>query len=594
MSRNPFRLVSELPDSWTDAYTGEARRVDTGSAPEVSQRARQQRRFGGVLDEGEDKRHRHVAREGEEQEAEIVRPQMPSRKDELDSAAKMFIGRAEHQAQAQDMEPKDERVEKTDRKLVIGMHKQQEAEEDDKRFQAAEGIFTTAAASSDASLRFRLDRKEDTDMRIEGSTNVRAELAEQIDLHDPRLASFAQTLITAAASQVLDAIPLQGGDDRIANELVWDILTQRGEQAAGVELRPMQHTQLAGWIKRRVVDEAERRLAVLGAGGLESGASALGENLPGAKREALETRQTAGAPDLQLLLQATNPELKNDTMMQERVGTWALHVLSGKVGVDQAAVRKGLKADGLQALGRLTLELLAASKAAGNKFQVQLKPEDDAEAFARGLASGTLDSIAKQRHDAGVREEEMIQELGGWRNEGFAPKLRTLTRKELGELLRNETAIQDLQTVQMLLPMEYTADQALDALRELLADDTARPQDSLAIDILSGGKEALALFSSDARRKTENVARSGGAAAAGTVHEKQVETGQSSLSLRTDYESTAVATDIQIESKAQSSVAKRKRDADAKQKAWAVVGELDGADGITEEKRRSVHVGTQN
>jgi hypothetical protein len=77
--------------------------------------------------------------------------------------------------------------------------------------------------------------------------------------------------------------------------------------------------------------------------------------------------------DIQYVSKASKTELKNDSLVQERIGTWAISVMGQSVKLDKSALRKGLKKEALQALGRIAMQLIGTMKITETKFNPNSK-----------------------------------------------------------------------------------------------------------------------------------------------------------------------------------------------------------------------------
>ena len=204
-------------------------------------------------------------------------------------------------------------------------------------------------------------------------------------------------------------------------------------------------------------------------------------------------------PDLQFILdRAHASEWKDDGVVQERAGLWALYVASARTGLSPEALRAGFKDKALQALGRLALQLLS-STSAKQLNTVHSSRLGTEQTFVKGSAVGT-----RSAHQL-ASTQRLRNDLSTQQRAAESPPTQTrvaVALQDVGAFFQTDATQVDLQTIQSGLDLDTTADEVFDAFVETLRDD------GLDIDSASSRMDACngvsrAAEEHDVRRRNE-------------------------------------------------------------------------------------------
>jgi hypothetical protein len=198
-------------------------------------------------------------------------------------------------------------------------------------------------------------------------------------------------------------------------------------------------------------------------------------------REALQHAvKTVLSTDVLLAIQRSQQlNLKEDTEEQLRIGTWAVHVLAGRMDTVPAEILRGMKKDALQALGRLSMQLLSSSaKSASSEYEARQQK-----------------SLAVKRQ--GNHELSILKASGGMQDQK-EDELGTVefTRENLGdvqksaikstnEFFRMESVQGDLQALQNNIKLDFTADMLVEGFIEALRNDDLENSTEMRTDVLT-------------------------------------------------------------------------------------------------------------
>lgn len=210
------------------------------------------------------------------------------------------------------------------------------------------------------------------------------------------------------------------------------------------------------------------------------GASSKGpQDLKVLKEALIDYSKERLSTDVLLAAQRAMGNLKNDAEEQLRIGTWAVHVLAGRMDTVPSELLRGMKKDAIQALGRLSMQLLAASsKAAGAEFESTQKHRVSGGRSTAREASG---AAASAEHDVSQREE--LDEISDVRDN--ATFLQKSAIRGANEFFRLESVQGDLQALQNNISLDFTADMLVEGFIEALRHDDLDAQRELRTDILS-------------------------------------------------------------------------------------------------------------
>ena len=183
--------------------------------------------------------------------------------------------------------------------------------------------------------------------------------------------------------------------------------------------------------------------------------------------------------DVIIAAQRSLGDLKDDAEEQLRIGTWAVHVLSGRMDTVPSEILRGMKKDALLALGRLSMQLLAASaQGAQAEFQTSKSKLIASERGASRQAS--LLSAASSAPDAkaqSIEGAQLIRENLG--------DLQKSAIKGTNEFFRMESIQGDLQALQNNISLDFTADMLVEGFIDALRNDDLDAQRDIRTDILS-------------------------------------------------------------------------------------------------------------
>jgi hypothetical protein len=131
------------------------------------------------------------------------------------------------------------------------------------------------------------------------------------------------------------------------------------------------------------------------------------------------------------------------------------------------ALQAGFKSKGLQALGRMALQVLSSTQAS-QRNDVRMRSDPSASAHVRGIA--TQDSRAKSRAgDVRWKDDDEASRLAA--PEPVTKQSVRAALKDLTAFFREDTTQTDMQTIQNGLELDTTADEVFDAFLETLRDD---------------------------------------------------------------------------------------------------------------------------
>jgi len=171
---------------------------------------------------------------------------------------------------------------------------------------------------------------------------------------------------------------------------------------------------------------------------------------------------------------------KEDQEEQLRVGTWAVHVLAGQIDSIPTELLRGMKSDALKALGRLSMQLLAASaSSATSESQPLLKGEVGVERAGQKYTGTQM---------AGEAFENLSNEKDALEIQRVVENISHLSKaaiKGSNEFFRMESIQSDLQALQNNIQLDFTADVLVDGFIEALKHDTLEESIEMRSDILS-------------------------------------------------------------------------------------------------------------
>jgi hypothetical protein len=204
------------------------------------------------------------------------------------------------------------------------------------------------------------------------------------------------------------------------------------------------------------------------------------------------------------LERATSQTLKEDPAEQLRLGTWAVHVLAGRMDTPAAELLRGMKKDAVLALGRLSMQLLSTSASAQNSFDtIKSKGTLAGESVVRGRTAG---GAAAESSDVFDAQQPQLPVSASARK-----TVQTMQRSSIrgaNDFFRMEAIQSDLQALQNNISLEFTADMLVEGFIESLRnDDLDTTEESLRTDILSQfqARQTQDVKTSEKSREVERV-----------------------------------------------------------------------------------------
>ena len=198
-------------------------------------------------------------------------------------------------------------------------------------------------------------------------------------------------------------------------------------------------------------------------------------------KEALENAmKTVLTTDVLLAIQRSQQvNLKEDAEEQLRIGTWAVHVLAGRMDTVPAEILRGMKKDALQALGRLSMQLLSSS---AQSAKSEYESTTNKSALIRRVGPKELSILSASGALGDAREEEL----------GTVDQVReNLTDiqksaiKSTNEFFRMESVQGDLQALQNNIKLDFTADMLVEGFIEALRNDDLENSTEMRTDVLT-------------------------------------------------------------------------------------------------------------
>jgi len=185
---------------------------------------------------------------------------------------------------------------------------------------------------------------------------------------------------------------------------------------------------------------------------------------------------------------------------------WALHVAAKRTGISAKSLQAGFKSKGLQALGRMALQVLSSTQASQRSGDARMRLDPSASAHVRGIA--TQDAQAKSRTgDVRWKHDDEGQRVGSWQPVNSQSVRAAL--KDLTAFFREETTQADMQTMQNGLELDTTADEVFDAFLETLRDDGLDEASSGSrVDAFQREQALTDVFARNERRRAPDAVRS--------------------------------------------------------------------------------------
>lgn len=389
----------------------------------------------------------------EPQEAEML-PKLDSRKDQMAAAMKYLSGPG--QASQTDGEASTHKTMSFSRSFAFGDKSGGLASTHDV---SKQGASVPASASKMATL--RADSVSQNAAAVK-STNLAfgasSEHSDRVDGTLPlglREAGHASDRLRAAVGE-------QDVDESF--EITLDILSVKGTQATTSQLAS-EVTDLAALWRKELHAARSSQVQVL-----NNVLSAVQEGSVHTQRQvhATDDAEVRATPDLQFILdRARTHEWKDDGLVQERAGLWALHVAAARTGMSPEALRAGFKQKAIQALGRLALQLLSTTGAKQLNTVVSSK-QGLQQRTTRGMSVGTRVASSHKGETSTKQEVEAQQ-----RNADAPPTSQrvAVAVQDVDAFFHKDATQMDLQTIQSGMDLDTTADEVFDAFVETLRND---------------------------------------------------------------------------------------------------------------------------
>lgn len=469
-----FPPVEDL-DSWKNEYTGTVLQASDG------QEAAKQTIKNNVSKEGLERRNaffqgsskpKHIDRSEGEQEAEVIKP-IDSRQDMLKNASK-YIGSSFHSSEKEFL-PKEEKPISFQRS-----YKFTREQKDSKDIALQKDDVQTQEAKETKTIKYKVDgelpkREEKSSTDVYKASIEAKERNLKLDLIGEKQGGKQNDF--RAFSHYTEEIDVM--------DLVMDVLNDsRGFESSSTVLA----TEIVDYAKQLKEEQnRQKEFQKQMIGKLQESMIETFDNHLHDSSIVYDSPVHRIAADVQALIQKSHSfEWKNDPVLQERAGLWALHVAAKRTGIPEKNISSSFKKHSLQAFGRLTLQLLSTATA---KQVNQVNQKEDSEnMFVKG-ANSALQKMSQQKFSGNVRKQEVVTEKETMR-EGIT-KGSTSLQMDAQNLMKSSDCVEDLQTMQNGIDLDITADEVLDAFIETLRNDELDldAADS-RLDIFSGVFEA--------------------------------------------------------------------------------------------------------
>lgn len=468
-------------DTWKNEYTGKVYQANDG------QEASKQKKQISNSKEGIDRRNAFFEgktkvkqdRSEENQEAERL-PSLDSRSSMINNA-KSYIGQSFHEGE-QETVAKEEKP--------LSFHRSFQFQRSNKGFADKElnkDSLDSKTASENKVIRYKANepitkREEKTPITLLMANNTLHEKNEKFDLQNKN------NLL-----QQHDFAAFMNSEKNEVIDLVMDVLNDnRGMEQSELATELVDY---AKQLKKYEIQQEQVRKQLLGQL-VESSVESIQTK---SKEDSLVNDVSVQriASDVQALMQKSNNiEWKNDPVVQERAGIWALHVAAKRAGLSSNNISSSFKKNSIQAFGRLALHIL--STAANQKNQVQFKDDYEQESI-KGFTSN-VQKLGSHKLIYKGKESLVVEKETG--KQGIQKGVSSL-KIDAENLLREESTIQDLQLLQNGIQEDKSADEILDAFIETLRNDEldVDAADS-RMDIFSGSQ--LANTTNDVKMKSDS------------------------------------------------------------------------------------------
>ena len=470
-------------EEWRDSYTGKLHKSGSGAQAESFGKALQSsssERRSMFLQGGEEKPRRP---DSEEKEAEIILPRRTGLTSAKSLGARQFFGQSNFAQQGTKLAtlntPFPEAPIRNAPIKVEALSAERELRN------TGEGLKRSAQHGFEGKLKARdaaPQPSENRDAR-EASNSVPAEQSVVQGSHSHKHDVLqSRSVQSYTPVEVQSKIDMQGSS-KAAKDIVLDILmdiksdsSTRGKQASKEALQGLQDIALKMVMPVSQRDTKSTNL-LLGASSLNF-TTKQDPSMPNTT-----SRPKHLSSDVQkAALSALTSNWKEDQNEQLRIGTWAVHVLSGQVDSIPTELLRGMKSDALKALGRLSMQLLAASAASATAESQPLLKEDLKGERAGQKYTGTkmakesLENFSLGNEKDSLEIQRVVENIS---------HLSKAAIKGSNEFFRMESIQTDLQALQNNIQLDFTADVLVEGFIEALKHDNLEESVEMRSDILT-------------------------------------------------------------------------------------------------------------
>lgn len=498
-----FKLP-EYESKWVDSYTGEVRQAALGQTAEHQgkefQAAPSHRRVQEL--EGFTERPSMKRPDSEEKLAEVVLPPQPYSREFMRGASKFFGGSlaAEGTTQAALHTPLP----------VAPMRniplKQEAVNAGTTIHSTGEGLKQSASAGIGAKIKTRDAQPKPLDIdhrQVTSHVPAKHELTQgEKTFHD----QTSQRSVPNYTPIELEA-KLNLRENSLSRDIVLDILMMKGFEPAQQTFATNELHDIATKLAVPASAKIQQSIDYLAQAIAEASDMPQDTSLPTKKapitsgvlqasqrgaqdlrnapelNDAAQVLKTKGlSTDVFIALErATSQTLKEDPAEQFRLGTWAVHVLAGRMDTPAAELLRGMKKDAILALGRLSMQLLSTSASAQNSFETSPKVYLAGESLVRGRTAA-----GKAASGSDLIEDQQPELPTAANSRKTVETMQRSSIRGANDFFRLEAIQSDLQALQNNISLEFTADMLVEGFIESLRnDDLDTTEESLRTDILS-------------------------------------------------------------------------------------------------------------
>ena len=509
-----MRALFSLPkseESWVDEYSGQVRKAAPGQSAE-----HQGREFQSVAShrrvhymEGSDDGHKKPQRpDSEEQRAEIIMPPRSVSQEFMKGASKFFGGN-NFASEGSKLATINAALPAAPlRNIPL---KQESLNSGATIHSTGEGLKQSASAGIGAKIKSRDAQPKPSESVQRQATSSLAATNEQKSRDRIYYDQITQRSVPSYTPIELEA-KLNLREKSLSKDIVLDILMMKGHEPAQQTVATTELYDIATKLSMPVSAKTQQSIEFLTQALAEASEAPVDSSLlherKAPRNSLLQLSSQKGIQDLKLaqeysqekakglstdvivaLERATTQSLKDDPAEQLRLGTWAVHVLAGRMDTPAAELLRGMKKDAVLALGRLSMQLLSSSASAHTTFTTeQRKTQVSSSTTLRGKTIGSASA------QVSTQAEHTTSQLPTASAKLNIETFQKSSIKGANEFFRMEAIQGDLQALQNNIQLEFTADMLVEGFIESLRnDDLDTSQEEMRSDILSqfGAKQTL-------------------------------------------------------------------------------------------------------